>query len=76
MEERPIRSIVKALSWRVTGTIDTVIVSLIITGKLTLALTIGVVELFTKLIIYYFHERIWNKIKFGKYIQDPPEYEI
>ena len=64
--ESPKRSIVKSISWRVIGTIDTIIISWIITGTLTLAFSIGVVELVTKMVLYFFHERIWNTISWGK----------
>ena len=66
MADKPIRSIVKALSWRVTGTVDTILISFFITGKLKLAISIGVVELITKTTLYFIHERIWNRIRFGK----------
>ena len=66
LSEKPIRSIVKSFSWRIVGTIDTVIISWVITGKLTTAFSIGAIELGTKMILYFFHERIWNKIKWGK----------
>ncbi len=65
MEHR-YRSIAKAASWRVTGTLDTFAVSYLITQKINLALSISGVEVFTKLGLYYFHERIWNKVNFGK----------
>lgn len=74
MEHR-YRSIVKAASWRVTGTIDTFVISYLITGKVKYALSISGVELFTKLTLYYFHERLWNRIKFGRK-ELAPEYEI
>jgi uncharacterized membrane protein len=64
--EKPVRSIVKSISWRIVGTIDTVIISWIITGEATLALTIGSIELVTKMLLYFFHERLWNSIKWGK----------
>ena len=64
--ERPIRSVIKSISWRCVGTIDTIIISWIITGKVSMALTIGSIELITKMILYFFHERIWNVIKWGK----------
>jgi len=67
------RSWVKAFSWRVTGTLDTVIISYFITHKLHIALSIGFVELFTKMALYYFHERIWERISFGRTLID---YEI
>lgn len=65
-DETNYRSMAKALSWRVVGTLDTVLISWIIAGDLTVAFSIGSVELITKTFIYYFHERLWNKIKWGK----------
>ena len=64
--EKPLRSIVKAVSWRVVGTIDTLVVSYVVTGKIALAASIASVDFLTKLVLYFFHERIWNKIKWGK----------
>ncbi|MCT4698699.1 DUF2061 domain-containing protein [Tenacibaculum haliotis] len=64
--ENPWRSFVKSVSWRVIGTIDTVLISWLITGELSLAFSIGGIELVTKMVLYFFHERIWNKIKWGK----------
>ena len=66
ISENPIRSFVKSVSWRVIGTIDTVLISWLITGELALAFSIGSIELVTKMVLYFFHERIWNKIKWGK----------
>ncbi|MFY9243236.1 MAG: DUF2061 domain-containing protein [Polaribacter sp.] len=64
--EKPVRSIAKALSWRVVGTLDTLIVSYFLTGKISLAASIASIDFLTKLILYFFHERIWNTIKWGK----------
>ena len=64
--ESPKRSIAKSISWRIVGTLDTIIISWIVTGTLSLAFSIGMVELVTKMILYFFHERIWNSIKWGK----------
>ncbi|MEP6563656.1 MAG: DUF2061 domain-containing protein [Mesorhizobium sp.] len=60
------RSFAKALSWRVTGTIDTMIISLIVTGSIKLAATIGLTEVVTKSLLYYFHERAWLRIPYGR----------
>lgn len=60
------RSFIKAISWRFIGTLDTIVISWMITGKMVLAFSIGAFELLTKTILYYFHERIWNTIKWGK----------
>ena len=56
-----IRHILKAITWRVVGTIDTVLLGWLITGNLELGLKIGGVEVVTKMILYYVHERIWYK---------------
>ena len=64
--EKPIRSIAKSISWRVVGTVDTILISWIITGQVKTALSIGGIELITKMLLYFFHERIWNRIKWGK----------
>ncbi len=64
--EKPVRSIAKALSWRIVGTLDTLVVSYFVTGKIFLAASIASVDFLTKLVLYFFHERIWNKIKWGK----------
>ena len=64
--EKPMRSIVKAISWRVLGTVDTMIIAWFITGEIAMALSIGSIEVVTKMILYFFHERIWNVIKWGK----------
>ncbi len=65
--ERKRRSILKAITWRITGTVDTFLVSWLITGELKLALSIGLVEIITKMTLYYFHERLWTRIEFGKH---------
>ena len=69
------RSILKAVSWRTTGTLDTIVISFVLTGKIKLALSIGLAELATKTVLYYLHERLWNKIKFGRK-EEPVEYNI
>lgn len=74
MEEKAYRSVVKSISWRTLGTLDTMIVSYFITGSLAMAASIGSIEVVTKMILYYFHERGWNKINFGRV--KPPEYQI
>ena len=64
--EKPLRSVVKSISWRVVGTVDTVLISWFVTGTLALAFSIGAIELVTKMALYFFHERLWNAINWGK----------
>ena len=60
------RHILKTISWRIIGTLDTMILSWIITGNLKIGMMIGGVEVITKMILYYLHERAWYRcIKFG-----------
>jgi uncharacterized membrane protein len=78
MVEKHYRSLVKAVSWRLTGSVDTIIISLFITHQWKWALSIGGVELFTKIFLYYVHERVWMKIPLGR-VQEPmgkPNFEI
>ena len=53
-------SFTKGISWRLIGTLDTIIISYFVTGQMKFALSIGTVEVFTKIILYYFHERAWK----------------
>ena len=57
------KSLVKSISWRILGTLDTIVIAWVLTGTLSVALSIGSIEIFTKFILYYGHERLWNKIK-------------
>lgn len=62
-----IRHILKSITWRLVGTIDTVVLGWLITGNLEIGLKIGGVEVITKMILYYFHERVWYKyIRLGR----------
>ena len=60
------RHIAKTLSWRILGTLDTFILSWILTGDIKVGAAIGGAEVITKTILYFFHERAWYKFsKFG-----------
>jgi len=76
MKEKAYRSIVKAVSWRAIGTVDTILIAWLVVGKLEFAVTIGGVELFTKMFLYYLHERTWNRIRFGKARSSEIDYQI
>ncbi|HIF88447.1 MAG TPA: DUF2061 domain-containing protein [Candidatus Thioglobus sp.] len=66
MKDKTSRSVWKAVSWRIIATMDTVIISYLITGSLKMAASIGSIEVVTKVFLYYYHERAWNKISFGR----------
>lgn len=65
-EDSSSRSIIKTITWRIFATLTTIAIAYIITGELDLAKKIGAIEFVSKMVIYYFHERIWNYIPFGK----------
>lgn len=59
------RHIAKSVTWRIIGTIDTMLLGWIISGNPYTGLKIGVAEVITKMVLYYFHERLWFKVKMG-----------
>ncbi|MGE0773148.1 MAG: DUF2061 domain-containing protein [Cyclobacteriaceae bacterium] len=56
-------SAAKAVSWRIVGTIDTMVISFLITGKPEIAISIASVEVITKMVLYYLHERVWERVR-------------
>ncbi|MBY0611726.1 MAG: sulfate adenylyltransferase subunit CysN [Beijerinckiaceae bacterium] len=63
--ELPWRSFAKAVSWRITGSIDTFVLALVFSGSVSLAAAIGGTEVLTKIVLYYLHERLWGRLKIG-----------
>lgn len=59
------RHIAKTITWRIVGTIDTMLIAWIISGDPTTGLKVGGIEVVTKMVLYYLHERVWHKYKFG-----------
>ena len=64
--EKRMRSILKAISWRIVATITTILLAFLFTGNWTISASIGVVEVFVKIAVYYLHERLWNLSNFGR----------
>lgn len=60
------RSFLKAVSWRILGTLDTFVISWILSGKVALAGSIAGLEFATKIVWYYLHERAWAAITWGR----------
>jgi len=62
----PKRHLAKAITWRITGTLDTILIGWLITGSIEVGALIGGIEVLTKTVLYYAHERVWYKhIKYG-----------
>ena len=65
LRDSKIRHIAKTITWRIIGTIDTVLLGYFFTGDLSIGLKIGSVELISKMLLYYIHERAWYKSDLG-----------
>tara|TARA_B100000676_G_C17998937_1_gene799638 strand:+ start:687 stop:896 length:210 start_codon:yes stop_codon:yes gene_type:complete len=60
------RHILKTVTWRILGTLDTIVISGLITGSWEAGLAIGGIEVISKMVLYFLHERAWYKFsKFG-----------
>ena len=64
--ETALRSFVKAYSYRCCGTLTTIAISFVITGSVIVSLGIGATEMIVKPFIYWCHERVWNRIRWGR----------
>ena len=69
MADTKIRSVIKALTWRVIATLTTTVIVLILTSELELALTAGALDISLKLVFYYLHERSWDVTTWGKDVE-------
>ncbi len=65
MHESRARSLAKSLSWRAVATLTTITLVWIFTGEMHIAFTVGGIEVFAKLAIFYLHERAWDAVKWG-----------
>ena len=68
------RSIAKAVSYRVLGSLSTALIVFVFSGNAKVSLGVGALDVVLKMALYYLHERAWNHISFGR--PRPPEYEI
>ena len=66
MKETALRSLVKTISWRLTGSFATFIISYLILGSLSISGTIATIQIVFNTVLYFIHERIWNKIQWGR----------
>lgn len=65
MTETKTRSMVKAFTYRFWQSLNTFVISLVVTGKIDMAATIVSIEVIVKIFVYFWHERIWDKIRWG-----------
>ena len=70
-KESSTRSVVKALSWRFIATLTTTILVFVFTGRFDLAITVGIFEALAKMVLYFAHERVWNRLRFGRQLTGP-----
>jgi uncharacterized membrane protein len=72
--ETHVRSLAKAISYRILGSLSTAAIFFLLTGKATMSIGAGLLDMVIKIGLYFLHERLWNHIQFGR--PKPPEYEI
>jgi uncharacterized membrane protein len=70
------RSIAKAVSYRLLGSICTALIVLLLSGDLKISAGVGLLDMFLKIGLYFMHERVWNLISFGRAKHTSPEYEL
>ena len=68
MIDSNVRSIAKTVSWRLTGSFSTFVISYLVLGSFLVAGSIAIIQVTANTILYYVHERLWNKIKWGRSI--------
>jgi uncharacterized membrane protein len=66
LSDTNIRSLIKTICWRITGSGATFLIAYLMIGNIAIAGTIGILQLISNTILYYIHERIWNKITWGR----------
>jgi uncharacterized membrane protein len=66
MIETSFRSIAKTVTWRITGSSATFLIAYAMTGNFAVAGVIGVTQMVSNTILYYIHERVWNRITWGR----------
>lgn len=66
MSDRAVRSLAKAVSWRITGTGATFAISYAVSGSFSIAGTIATIQLVANTILYYIHERVWDRVNWGR----------
>jgi len=72
--EHPKRTLVKTITWRIIALVTTIAVVYIYSGDVHESLVVGLGANFLKMIFYYIHERVWNRVHFGRV--KPPDYQI
>jgi uncharacterized membrane protein len=66
LSDLPRRSLVKTISWRLTGSGATFLIAWLIAGNFAVAGTIAVVQLISNTVLYFIHERVWNRVSWGR----------
>ena len=66
MIDKPKRSLIKTITWRITGSGATFGISYLISGNFVIAGSIATIQLVTNTVLYFIHERVWNRVKWGR----------
>ena len=66
MSDSHARSLIKTISWRITGSLSTFVISYAILGNFAVAGSIALLQITANTVLYYIHERIWSRVKWGR----------
>lgn len=66
MHDTTVRSLAKTITWRITGTGATFVISYAIVGDISISSSIAAIQLTFNTVLYFIHERVWGKIKWGR----------
>lgn len=66
MSDSHVRSIVKAVSYRLAGTLSTFLIAFVVTGRVDMSGAIAGIEAVSKISLFYLHERVWSNVKWGR----------
>lgn len=72
--EHPKRTLIKTITWRFFGMLGTIVLVYFYSRNIKESLAVGIIVDGFKMLLYYIHERIWNRLKFGRVL--PPDYQI
>lgn len=66
MTDTSLRSLTKTISWRITGSTATFLISYLISGNIAVAGSIALVQMTANTVLYFVHERVWDRVKWGR----------
>ena len=70
------RSGIKAVTWRIVATLTTMSIVYVFTGKVDLMMEVGIFDVLLKLVLYFVHERVWDRVSLGRSVKEEMKYDL